>query len=97
GTRRLLDEQGVAIPAEAATALERLDAAGQTPLLVARDGIVLGVLGARDRVRPNAAAVIGELRALGIEDIALLTGDRAAVAKALAAELGIRDVRAELL
>jgi Cu+-exporting ATPase len=97
GTRRLLDEQGVAISADAVTALERLDAAGQTPLLVARDGIVLGILGARDQVRPNAAAVIAELRGLGIGDIALLTGDRASVANALAMELGISDVRAELL
>jgi Cu+-exporting ATPase len=97
GTRRLLDEQGVAMPAEIAHALERLEATGQTPLLVARDGVVIGVLGARDKVRPNAAAVIGELRALGITEIALLTGDRTAVAKALAAELGISDVHAELL
>src|SRR5207245_4983725 len=52
---------------------------------------------AGDRVRPNAAAVISELRALGITEIALLTGDRAAVANALAGDLGIPDVRAELL
>src|SRR5205085_1434516 len=50
-----------------------------------------------DMVRPNAVAVLAELRELGITEIALLTGDRAAVANALAGDLGIPDVRAELL
>ena len=81
GTRRLLEEQGVALPPEALALLEQLDAAGQTALLVARDGVVLGVIGARDRVRPEAAGVLAELRELGIADIALLTGDRAAAAQ----------------
>src|SRR5437868_866004 len=97
GTRRLLEEQGVAVPAEAVALLDRLDAAGQTPLLVARGGTVLGAIGARDRVRPDAAAVIAELRASGIEHVALLTGDRAAAARAVAAAVGIDDVHAELL
>jgi Cu+-exporting ATPase len=97
GTRRFLEEQGVALPPEALAAVERLDAAGQTALLVARGGAVLGVIGARDRIRPEAAATVAELRALGIADIALLTGDRAAVARAVAAEVGITDVHAELL
>ena len=54
GTRRLLEEQRVAVPAEASALLEQLDATGQSTLLVARDGVVLGVIGARDRVRPEA-------------------------------------------
>jgi Cu+-exporting ATPase len=97
GTRRFLEDQGIAIPAAATTALEQLDAAGQTALLVARDGVVLGAIGARDKVRSEAAGVIEELRQLGIRDIALLTGDRAAVARAVAAALHIDEVHAELL
>jgi Cu+-exporting ATPase len=97
GNRRLLEEQGIALPPEAEAVLERLDAAGQTALLAARDGVVLGLVGARDRVRPEAAGVLDELRELGIRDIALLTGDRAAVARAVAAELDISRVYAELL
>jgi Cu+-exporting ATPase len=97
GNRRLLEEQGIPLPAEALALLERLDAAGQTALLAARDGVVLGIIGARDRVRPEAAGVLGELRRLGIDDIALLTGDRAAVAGSVAAALGITEVHAELL
>jgi Cu+-exporting ATPase len=97
GNRRLLEENGVALSPEALAALERLDAAGQTALLVARDGTLLGVLGARDRVRPEAPAVLAELRSLGIKDMALLTGDRPAAARAVAEQLGIAEVHAELL
>ncbi|MBM3979422.1 MAG: cation-translocating P-type ATPase family protein [Planctomycetes bacterium] len=104
GTRRLVEEQGVALPADALAALDRLDAAGQTSLLVvrtslvvARDGVVLGVLGARDTLRPEAAQVLADLRALGIAPVALLTGDRAAVARAVAEQLPVTEVHAELL
>src|SRR5262249_57148143 len=69
GTRRLLEEQGTAISPEADAVLERLDAAGQTALLVARDGAVIGAVGARDRVRPEAAQVLQELTGLGIRDV----------------------------
>jgi Cu+-exporting ATPase len=97
GTQRLLEEQGVTVPDDAAALLQRLDAAGQTPLLIARDDMVIGAIGARDRIRPEAAAVIADLRASGIEQVALLTGDRAAAARAVADAIGIDDVRAELL
>jgi Cu+-exporting ATPase len=97
GTPRLLQEQGIALPAEVAAVLGQLDATGQTALLVARSGAILGAIGARDRVRPEAKAVIEELRGLGISDIALLTGDRAAAATAVAEALGIGDVQSELL
>lgn len=97
GTQRLLAEQGVPIPESIQSVLDEFDTSGQSALLVARDGVVLGVIGARDRVRPEAAAVLQELRQSGIQDIALLTGDRAAAAEQVAAELGIATVRAELL
>jgi Cu+-exporting ATPase len=97
GTRRLLEERGITLPPEALAILEQLDAAGQTALLVAREGVVLGAIGARDRVRPEAAGVIADLRTLSIAHIALLTGDRNAVAQSIAGDLGITEVRAELL
>jgi Cu+-exporting ATPase len=97
GNRRLLEENGLALSPEAVAVLDRLDAAGQTALLVARGGVVLGVIGARDRLRPEAPAVLAELRSLGIADIALLTGDRPAAARAVAEQLGITEVHAELL
>ncbi len=97
GTRRLLEENGITIGADAHAALERLDAAGQTALLVALDGRLLGAIGARDRVRPEAREVIAALRALGIDPIVMLTGDRTAAAHAVAADLGFTEIHAELL
>ncbi|HET6573864.1 MAG TPA: cation-translocating P-type ATPase family protein [Fimbriiglobus sp.] len=97
GTRRLLEERGIAIPDAAAPLLEQLDAAGQTSLLVARDSVVIGAVGARDRLRSEAAGVLADLRDLGIAPIALLTGDREPVARAVAAQLPLTEVHAELL
>ncbi len=97
GTRRHLEEQGIAVPPEARALLEQLDAGGQTALLVARDGVLLGAVGARDRVRPEAADVIAQLRILGVADIVLLTGDRRAAAEAVAERVNIAEVHAELL
>src|SRR5439155_19933419 len=84
GTRRLLEEQQIAVPPAAAALLEQFDASGQTALLVARDGVVLGAVGARDRVRPEAAEVLQELSRLGVRDMVLLTGDRKAAAEPVA-------------
>jgi Cu+-exporting ATPase len=97
GTRRFLEQQGVPIPAEADEPLARLDADGQTAILVAQSGRVIGVLGARDRIRPDAADVLAELRLSGIDRIALLTGDREAAAKSVAEALNITEVHAGLL
>ncbi len=97
GTRRLMEEQGIAITDQAAEALQRLDAVGQTALLIARDGVLLGVLGARDRLRTEALGVLKELRQLGIDPIVLLTGDRAAAARSLTQDLTFNEVLAELL
>lgn len=97
GSRRLLEENGIAVPADASTALDRLDAAGQSALLVAADGVVLGAVGVRDRLRPEAAGVLAELQALGIGPITLLTGDRTAAARAVAGRLPLTEIHAELL
>ncbi|MFO0796298.1 MAG: cation-translocating P-type ATPase family protein [Gemmataceae bacterium] len=97
GTRRLLAEQGVAIPDDADAALSHLDESGQSSLLVSKDGVIVGAVGARDRVRPEAAEVIAELRALGIAPVALLTGDRTAAARAVAERVAVTEVHAELL
>jgi Cu+-exporting ATPase len=97
GNRRLLAEQGVGLSTQAQEAVDRLEAAGQTVLLVVRDGCVLGALGARDRLRPEAAGVLRELREMGITDLAMLTGDRSVVAEELARDLGLSEVHAELL
>lgn len=69
---------------------------GVTPLFVARDLQLLGVLGIADRVDPQARDVVAALRERG-QRVVMLTGDRAAVAASIAQELGIDEVEAELL
>ncbi|MBM4067795.1 MAG: cation-translocating P-type ATPase family protein [Planctomycetes bacterium] len=97
GTRRLVEEQGIAVSAEALALLEDFDTRGETALLVAHAGQILGAIGARDRVRQDAGPVLGQLRALGIDELVLLTGDRGAVARAFAVDLPFTQVHAELL
>lgn len=97
GNRRFLLEQGVEWNEQATQLLARLDQDGLTSLGVARGTTLLGLLGARDRVRPEAAGVLAELRELGIVPLVLLTGDRQPVADALARQVPLTEVRAELL
>ena len=96
GNLRLVREHGVAITDLVERALETMDQSGQTALIVVRDGQVLGVIGARDRVRRAAHDVIHDLKHLGLKDLAILTGDRAAPAQAVARKVHIKQVEAEL-
>jgi Cu+-exporting ATPase len=96
GNRRLMAERGVAVSAAVNEAIERLEASAQTPLLVSVDQQIVGAIGVRDTVRSEAADVIAQLRQLGIEDIAMLTGDRRAVAAGVAETVGVDRFEAEL-
>ena len=68
-----------------------------TVLYVAADGTYLGAIVIADNVKPDAARAIADLRAAGVKKTVMLTGDRTPVARAVAAELGIDEVHAELL
>ena len=67
-----------------------------TVLYVAADGTYLGAIVIADTVKPDAARAIADLRAAGVKKTVMLTGDRTPVARAVAAELGIDEVHAEL-
>jgi len=95
GNRRLLEEQGIDAAALQVEA-ERLAAAGQTPVFVAVDGQAAGVIAVADPLKPDSAAAIARLRALGMR-VVLLTGDHVATAQAVAAQVGITEVFAEVL
>jgi cation-transporting ATPase G len=83
-------------PGALAGDVTRLQAGGATAVLVEVDGDTIAVIGVRDELRPEAADVVAALHRRGIR-VAMLTGDNAATAAALAAQAGIDDVRAELL
>ena len=91
GTPRLFAERGVMTPAIAALA-ERVVKDGMSPIVVARDGVPIGVLGVTDRPKAGAARVVSDLRAQGVTRVAMITGDHAAAAQATGAELGVDDV-----
>ncbi len=81
---------------ELADAARRAAEAGRTTVLVAVDGRPAAVLAVGDSVKPTSAAAVRRLRALGLHPV-LLTGDNEATARAVAAEVGIDDVLAEVL
>ncbi|MCT2277798.1 heavy metal translocating P-type ATPase [Micromonospora chalcea] len=95
GTARLLDEAEV--PTEGLSAIAAdLAALGRTPILAAVDGQPAGVLGVADTVKKDSAAAIAALHRLGIQ-VVMLTGDNARTAAAVAAQVGVRRVLAEVL
>lgn len=103
GNRKLLRESGATLPAELERRAAALEARGKTVMLVATGAAeggplrAAGLLAARDEPRAEAAATVAELKRLGVKRVVMLSGDNRAVAEALGAELGIDEVRAELL
>ena len=67
------------------------------PVLVARNGDIIGEITLADRRKPEAEEAIAALRRLGVSRTVMLTGDRIGRAEAVAAELGIDEVRADLM
>ncbi|MBH0082953.1 cation-translocating P-type ATPase [Salinibacterium sp. SWN167] len=81
---------------ELSPAALRLADDGMTVMAIERSGIVIGLLGIRDELRPDAAEAVSQLASAGIRTL-MLTGDNSRTATTIAAEAGISDVRAELL
>lgn len=75
--------------------VERMQQAGATAVLIEEDGRVLGAVAVRDELRAEAAQVVAQLRRDGYH-VAMLTGDNTLTANALAREVGIDDVYADL-
>ncbi|RIK77856.1 MAG: heavy metal translocating P-type ATPase [Planctomycetota bacterium] len=95
GNRRLL-EQAAPNHSAAIAAADRIAAAGHTPIFVLVDGAPQGVLGVADEVKPQARQAIALAHAIGLET-AMLTGDNRHVAEAIAREVGVDRVLAEVL
>jgi len=92
GRRLLFDD----VPAEVETAAAEQEAQGRTAVLAGWDGRARGVLAVADAVKPTAAEAVAALRAMGLQTV-LLTGDNRRTAEAVAAEVGIDTVLAEVL
>jgi Cu+-exporting ATPase len=95
GSRKLMDEWGV--PEDGlASRFEELTASGKTPMFVAIDGEVAGLVAVADVVREESNEAVDLLHRMGLE-VAMLTGDNRRTAEAIAQELGIERVLAEVM
>jgi Cu+-exporting ATPase len=96
GRVQLLRERGLAVPEELERAVTAAQAAGRTAIVAGWDGAARGVLAVADVVKPTSREAVAALRRLGLTPV-LLTGDNETVARAVAAEVGVDEVVAEVL
>lgn len=96
GREKLLAEWAMALPEGLAKAEQEAERSGRTAIAVAWDGEPRAVLEVADAVKDTSAEAVRRLRALGLTPI-LLTGDNRTVAEAVAAEVGIDEVIAEVM
>ncbi len=80
-----------------ADTIARLEGDGQTTVIVRQGGKFIGVIALADEPRASSAGIMQRLKALGVHQLVMLTGDNEAVAKRVAAIVGLTDVRAALL
>jgi Cu+-exporting ATPase len=95
GNRKLLADQGVDA-GELEARAEALAAAGKTPMYLAADGHAAGLVACADTVKDDSRRAIARLEDLGIQ-VVMLTGDNRRTAQAIAAEVGVERVLAEVL
>jgi Cd2+/Zn2+-exporting ATPase len=79
------------------TAADEAAAAGYTPVMVGAGNSYLGTIVLADTVRESSRDAVATLKAMGLRAVVMLTGDQQATAERIAAEVGVTDVRAELL
>jgi Cu2+-exporting ATPase len=96
GGPALLRERGVSEPAELADELGKWRARGASVLAVLRDGGVIGALALEDEVRPESVEAVRALHEQGVR-VVMITGDARQVAEAVAADIGVDEVMAEVL
>lgn len=96
GSHRHLEERGQETP-EVHAQLETMTASGRTAVVVGNDTHVCGLIALADTLRPEAGGAVAALRRAGVEHVIMLTGDNEGTARAIAQEVGIDEVLAELL
>ncbi len=96
GRRRFVADRGLALPEPLRSAQDDAEAAGRTVVVAGWDGVVTALFVVADTVKSTSSAAVAELKALGLTPV-LLTGDNERAARAVAAEVGIDEVRAEVL
>ncbi|MGH8991958.1 MAG: heavy metal translocating P-type ATPase [Acidimicrobiia bacterium] len=96
GRRRFMTQSELAVPATLELSARRLETEGKTAIFCGWDGQAQGVLAVADTLKDEAPEAVARLAAMGI-DVVMITGDNRATAEAIAAQVGIREVLAEVL
>jgi len=96
GSRAFLEQRGCALDPSLIAQAERCEQDGQTLVWMGVDGRAAAVFALADRIRPEAASIVAELRARGLRTL-LVSGDRPAVAAAVARTVGLEEWHAEML
>ncbi|HAJ95102.1 MAG TPA: hypothetical protein DCP02_02600 [Actinobacteria bacterium] len=95
GNRRLFEQEGID-SAGYGRIIEKISGRGETPVLLAIDGVLSGIISLADSLKKNAGNIIEELKKMGLK-IVLITGDNKYTADAIAREAGIKRVYGEVL
>ncbi|XP_045423254.1 copper-transporting ATPase 2 isoform X2 [Lemur catta] len=96
GNREWLRRNGLTIPSDVSDAMTDHEMKGQTAILVAIDGMLCGMIAIADAVKQEAALAVHTLQSMGV-DVVLITGDNRKTARAIATQVGIKKVFAEVL
>ncbi|KAI4880273.1 hypothetical protein NFI96_030715 [Prochilodus magdalenae] len=96
GNRRWMQRNGIQVTADVDEAMSSHETKGQTAILVAIDGVLCAMLAIADTVKEESALAVHTLSRMGI-DVLMITGDNRRTAKAIATQVGIRKVFAEVL
>lgn len=97
GNQRLVEQVGLEPTADVLKAVARLQTAGHTVVFLLDQNHIYGLLALSDVVRPEAINAVNELRQAGVQSLVMLTGDNSRTAAAIGQQLGIDEVKAELL
>ncbi len=95
GSLKFLSSQAD-ISEEITDTCNRLSEEGKTPLVFSRNKSIMGIIAVADRIKPDSAEAVGELKALGVK-VVMLTGDNERTAKAIGAQTGVDEVIASVL
>ena len=96
GRERFLADWALTVPDDLRSAKDAAEADGRTPIIVGWDGTARAIIVVSDTIKPTSAEAVSQLRSLGLRPV-LLTGDNERAARAVAAQVGIDEVIAEVL
>ena len=97
GKRSLFADDAAAVPADLDAVVSRLEQSGRTAMLIKAGARWLGAIGVMDVARPESASVVRALARLGVPNTVMLSGDNQQVADAVAAAIGVKEAKGDLM